>query len=87
MSGAVRLSVPGLFRQSRFAEADGNRTRLRALALTPVLKTGGPTRSPDASTVEDTPLASGAPANATRLCGVSCPRGGMSARGWCGCQR
>jgi len=38
MSGAVRLSVPGLFRQSRFAEADGNRTRLRALALTPVLK-------------------------------------------------
>jgi hypothetical protein len=32
-----------------FAEADGNRTRLGALAPTPVLKTGGPTRRPDAS--------------------------------------
>src|SRR5436190_5270140 len=31
------------------AEADGNRTRLPALAGTPVLKTGGPTRRPDAS--------------------------------------
>jgi hypothetical protein len=36
------------------AEADGDRTRLRALALTPVLKTGGPTRRPDASGGEDT---------------------------------
>src|SRR5438445_8786529 len=31
------------------AEADGNRTRLRACALTSVLKTAGPTRNPDAS--------------------------------------
>jgi hypothetical protein len=37
----------------QLAEADGNRTRLRALARTPVLKTGGPTRRPDASSVED----------------------------------
>src|SRR3989337_1018502 len=37
-----------------FAEADGNRTRLGALAPTPVLKTGGPTRRPDASASEDT---------------------------------
>src|SRR4029453_1952964 len=36
-----------------FAEADGNRTRLGALAPTPVLKTGGPTRRPDASARED----------------------------------
>src|SRR6266545_2421684 len=36
------------------AEADGNRTRLGALAPTPVLKTGGPTRRPDASEAEDT---------------------------------
>jgi hypothetical protein len=35
------------------AEADGNRTRLGALAPTPVLKTGGPTRCPDASASED----------------------------------
>ena len=35
------------------AEADGNRTRLPALAGTPVLKTGGPTRRPDASTPKD----------------------------------
>ena len=35
------------------AEADGNRTRLGALAPTPVLKTGGPTRCPDASVSED----------------------------------
>jgi hypothetical protein len=35
------------------AEADGNRTRLGALAPTPVLKTGGPTRHPDASSDED----------------------------------
>ena len=35
------------------AEADGNRTRLGALAPTPVLKTGGPTRRPDASVRED----------------------------------
>ena len=44
--------VPGVY-SVRFAEADGNRTRLRALARTPVLKTGGPTRRPDASSVED----------------------------------
>src|SRR5688572_12409406 len=36
-----------------FAEADGNRTRLPALAGTPVLKTGGPTRRPDASAIKD----------------------------------
>jgi hypothetical protein len=36
-----------------YAEADGNRTRLGALAPTPVLKTGGPTRRPDASDNED----------------------------------
>ena len=35
------------------AEADGNRTRLPAFAGTPVLKTGGPTRRPDASTPKD----------------------------------
>jgi len=35
------------------AEADGNRTRLPALAGTPVLKTGGPTRRPDASAIKD----------------------------------
>jgi hypothetical protein len=35
--------------RSLLAEADGNRTRLGALAPTPVLKTGGPTRRPDAS--------------------------------------
>src|SRR6058998_1681521 len=40
--------------QSLLAEADGNRTRLGALAPTPVLKTGGPTRRPDASKPEDT---------------------------------
>jgi hypothetical protein len=39
--------------RSLHAEADGNRTRLRALARTPVLKTGGPTRCPDASASED----------------------------------
>src|SRR4029453_14677824 len=39
------------------AEADGNRTRLPALAGTPVLKTGGPTRRPDASEAEDTTAA------------------------------
>lgn len=38
------------------AEADGNRTRLGAFAPTPVLKTGGPTRRPDASMPEDTPV-------------------------------
>jgi hypothetical protein len=31
------------------AEADGNRTRQGAFAPSPVLKTGGPTRRPDAS--------------------------------------
>ncbi len=31
------------------AEANGNRTRQGALAPSPVLKTGGPTRRPDAS--------------------------------------
>jgi hypothetical protein len=36
------------------AEADGNRTRLGALAPTPVLKTGGPTRNPDASAKQPT---------------------------------
>ena len=36
------------------AEADGNRTRLPALAGTPVLKTGGPTRRPDASAKKHT---------------------------------
>jgi hypothetical protein len=35
------------------AEADGNRTRLGAFAPTPILKTGGPTRRPDASASED----------------------------------
>jgi hypothetical protein len=39
------------------AEADGNRTRLPALAGTPVLKTGGPTRRPDASVTKLTGLA------------------------------
>src|SRR3990172_5057455 len=39
--------------RARSAEADGNRTRLGALAPTPVLKTGGPTRRPDASAAED----------------------------------
>jgi hypothetical protein len=34
---------------STFAEADGNRTRLGASAPTPVLKTGGSTRHPNAS--------------------------------------
>ena len=45
------------------AEADGNRTRLGALAPTPVLKTGGPTRRPDASATEDSvqPMPSGRP--------------------------
>ena len=44
---------PGASYTVPFAEADGNRTRLRALARTPVLKTGGPTRRPDASSLED----------------------------------
>src|SRR6266540_6967643 len=50
----------GSCRDSTFslAEADGNRTRLGALAPTPVLKTGGPTRRPDASRPEDTTAAS-----------------------------
>jgi hypothetical protein len=39
--------------RSLHAEADGNRTRLGAFAPTPVLKTGGPTRRPDASVRED----------------------------------
>ena len=39
------------------AEADGNRTRLPAFAGTPVLKTGGPTRRPVASSGEDTECA------------------------------
>src|SRR3972149_5840782 len=44
-------SLPSLptVRIDRFGEAEGNRPRLRALARTPVLKTGGPTRRPDAS--------------------------------------
>ena len=36
------------------AEADGNRTRQGAFAPSPVLKTVGPTRNPDASAPEDT---------------------------------
>src|SRR5690242_6931837 len=39
------------------AEADGNRTRLPAFAGTPVLKTGGPTRRPDASASQDSDAA------------------------------
>src|SRR5437764_5719352 len=35
--------------RAKLAEADGNRTRLPAFAASPVLKTGGPTRRPDAS--------------------------------------
>ena len=51
-----------------YAEADGNRTRLGALAPTPVLKTGGPTRRPDASARED----SAEPLPAERLV-FACP--------------
>src|SRR6266498_5453658 len=43
------VSRNGGTQDCRVAEADGNRTRLPALAGTPVLKTGGPTRRPDAS--------------------------------------
>jgi hypothetical protein len=50
------IVAPGHMKQTsmghlrvRFAEADGNRTRQPAFAGSPVLKTGGPTRRPDAS--------------------------------------
>jgi hypothetical protein len=49
------------------AEADGNRTRLGALAPTPVLKTGGPTRRPDASVGEDTRGSAGSPPYSRRV--------------------
>src|SRR6266545_5821899 len=55
---AERAKTPG---QSP-AEADGNRTRLPTLAGTPVLKTVGPTRRPDASGAS---IARG-------LCGYAC---------------
>jgi hypothetical protein len=47
------LLDPTITPRSLHAEADGNRTRLGAFAPTPVLKTGGPTRRPDASACED----------------------------------
>ena len=60
------MSVGTLSRAA--AEADGNRTRLPAFAGTPVLKTGGPTRRPDASASKRTRRDpwSGAPENASR---------------------
>jgi hypothetical protein len=49
-SGFLQCSFRShVFTGHSVAEADGNRTRLGALAPTPVLKTGGPTRRPDAS--------------------------------------
>jgi hypothetical protein len=46
-SGSGRFA--GFLVTAEPAEADGNRTRLGTRAPTPVLKTGGPTRNPDAS--------------------------------------
>jgi hypothetical protein len=46
---AVFLVGSGHPAKELVAEADGNRTRQGAFAPSPVLKTGGPTRRPDAS--------------------------------------
>ena len=59
MKVSFSLVRRGEFEFGYLAEADGNRTRLRALARTPVLKTGGPTRRPDASGPKDSDVAVG----------------------------
>ena len=51
-SGGLAVESPGT-PKPLVAEADGNRTRPARLSAAPVLKTGGPTRRPDASAVKD----------------------------------